>query len=195
MAEALSRHIVTPAAGTAVECGESAILSLKREAVASDALCASACERRGRGGVSLWLAQSPDLMQERFGPRGMLVAVGELEPFAFHLPPKLSRSGFARPHGVPAAFGGSFQAFCDFRRHSPITPASLDRTIALGKELPGSPAHLQIHTALLVTRRCGVARRRCHWRSPNRLSRRSGRSAPGRTARGFVTLLETHQNR
>src|SRR5882757_2873037 len=50
-----------------------------------NALRASACERRGRGGARLWLAKSTHLMQQRFSPCGMLVAVGELQPFTFHL--------------------------------------------------------------------------------------------------------------
>ena len=37
-------------------------------------------------------------MQQRFGPCGMLVAIGELQPFPFHLAPELARSGFARLH-------------------------------------------------------------------------------------------------
>src|SRR6266436_8060918 len=75
-------------------------------------------------------------MQERFGPCGMLVAVGELQPFPFHLAPELARSGFARPHGDPAAFGGSFQAFSDFGRHSPIKPVGSDGSV--GKKSGGN---------------------------------------------------------
>src|ERR1700682_2080781 len=87
-----------------------------------DALRTSACAHPRRGGPGLWLAQSTHLMQKRFGPCGMLVAIGELQPFPFHLAPELARSGFARLHGVPAAFRSSFQAFSDFGRHSPIKP-------------------------------------------------------------------------
>jgi hypothetical protein len=56
----------------------------------------------------------------------MLVAVGELQPFTFHLAPELARSGFAGLHGVPAAFRSAFQAFSDFGRHSPIKPVGSD---------------------------------------------------------------------
>jgi hypothetical protein len=74
----------------------------------------------------LWLAKPTHLMQQRFGSCGMLVAVGELQPFPFHLAPELARPGFARPHGVPAAFRSSIQAFSDFGRHSPIKPVGTD---------------------------------------------------------------------
>jgi hypothetical protein len=74
-------------------------------------------------------------MQQRFGPCGMLVAIGELQPFPFHLAPELARSGFARLHGVSTAFRSSFQAFSDFGRHSPIKPVGSDSSA--GKKSAG----------------------------------------------------------
>src|SRR5712671_7538067 len=149
-----------------------------------NALRASACERRGRGGARLWLTRSTHLMQERFGPCGMLVAVGELQPFTFHLAPELARSGFARLHGVPAAFRRSFQAFSDFGRHSPIKPVGSDGSA--GKKSAGNcPSFFRARPLPPHARHL----------AQNRAPRLRKRLLAGRLVLGVVGLTRTSQGR
>ena len=55
-----------------------------------------------------------DLLQEHFGPGGVLIVICELEPLPLYLPPELSALRVGRLHRIPATLGRLPQAFSYF---------------------------------------------------------------------------------